>query len=65
MRNVPAGRHPGPDFHGPIRVGEAVQYVSPRLPYGEHTLRVRVTEDHNSRSGASFVSVDRAEVYVN
>jgi hypothetical protein len=42
-----------------------VQYVSPRLPYGEHTLRVRVTEEHNSRSGASFVSVDRAEVYVN
>jgi hypothetical protein len=42
-----------------------VRYVSPRLPRGEHTLRVRVTGEHSSRSGESFVSVDRAEVYVN
>ncbi|GAA3950751.1 hypothetical protein GCM10022384_00730 [Streptomyces marokkonensis] len=27
------------DFHDPIRVGETVQYVSPRLAYGGHTLR--------------------------
>ncbi|MFI8949829.1 family 43 glycosylhydrolase [Streptomyces sp. NPDC053750] len=53
------------DFHNSIRIGEAVQYLSPRLAYGSHTLRIRVTGEHNSQSGASFVSVDRAEVYVN
>ncbi|MGY4280173.1 hypothetical protein ACVILE_006353 [Streptomyces sp. M18.1] len=62
--SVDGGPEQRVDFHGPIRVGEAVRYVSPRLPYGEHTLRVRVTGEHNSGSGASFVSVDRAEVYV-
>jgi acyl-CoA hydrolase len=63
--SVDGGPEQRVDFHGPIRVGEAVQYVSPRLPYGRHTLRVRVTGEHNSQSQASFVSVDRAEVYVN
>lgn len=53
------------DFHGPIRVGEAVQYTSPRLAHGSHTLRFRVMGQHNSQSTASFVSIDRAEVYVN
>ncbi|WP_435800066.1 hypothetical protein [Streptomyces mutabilis] len=42
-----------------------MRYVSPRLPRGEHTLRVRMTGEHSSRSGESFESVDRAEVYVN
>jgi GH43 family beta-xylosidase len=51
------------DFHGPIRTGETLQYLSPQLPPGEHTLRIRVTGEHNPDSGAAFVSVDRAEVY--
>ncbi|MFI9025362.1 family 43 glycosylhydrolase [Streptomyces sp. NPDC053560] len=53
------------DFHGALRVGEALQYMSPRLANGNHTLRIRVTGRHNNDSQASFVSVDRAEVYVN
>ncbi|MEU9064238.1 family 43 glycosylhydrolase [Streptomyces sp. NPDC048430] len=53
------------DFHGTIRIGEAVQYRSPRLGNGDHTLRIRVTGQHNAQSQGSFVSVDRAEVYVN
>ncbi|AZM64944.1 MULTISPECIES: family 43 glycosylhydrolase [unclassified Streptomyces] len=52
------------DFHAPIRVGEAVQYTSPRLAHGRHTLRVRVTGEHNAQSRAAFVSIDRAEIYV-
>ncbi|MBP8537420.1 family 43 glycosylhydrolase [Streptomyces sp. MK37H] len=51
------------DFYGAIRTGETLQYLSPRLPSGRHTLRIRVTGEHNAQSGASFVSVDRAEVY--
>lgn len=53
------------DFHGPIRTGETLQYLSPRLPQGTHTLQVRVTGERNPESGAAFVSIDRAEVYTN
>ncbi|MFE3739832.1 glycoside hydrolase family 43 protein [Streptomyces sp. NPDC059134] len=63
--SVDGGPEQRVDFHNSIRVGEAVQYTSPRLAQGSHTLRVRVTGEHNTQSGASFVSVDRAEVYVN
>ncbi|MGW7520210.1 family 43 glycosylhydrolase [Streptomyces sp. NPDC054796] len=51
------------DFYGDPRRGEALQYLSPKLPPGNHTLRVRVTGERSPQSGAAFVSVDRAEVY--
>lgn len=51
------------DFYGAVRTGEVVQYLSPRLAPGQHTLQVRVVGAHNGSSSASFVSVDRAEVY--
>lgn len=62
--SIDGGAEQTVDLHGPIRVGEAVQYRSPRLGYGAHTLRVRVTGQHNGQSQGSFVSIDRAEVYV-
>ncbi|MFB7160792.1 family 43 glycosylhydrolase [Streptomyces sp. NPDC056242] len=61
--SVDGGPEQRVDFYGAIRTGETVQYLSPRLPSGHHTLRVRVTGQHNAQSTASFVSVDRAEVY--
>nr|WP_245880428.1 glycoside hydrolase family 43 protein [Streptomyces zhaozhouensis] len=61
--SVDGGPEERVDFHGPIRTGETVHYLSPRLPEGEHTLTVRVTGEHNPDSGGAFVSVDRAEVY--
>ncbi|MFD5317639.1 glycoside hydrolase family 43 protein [Streptomyces sp. NPDC127098] len=61
--SVDGGPEQRVDLHGAIRVGETLQYLSPRLTYGRHTLRVRVTGEHNAQSGAAFVSVDRAEVY--
>ncbi|RLL65951.1 family 43 glycosylhydrolase [Streptomyces sp. Z26] len=51
------------DLHDSIRKGEVVQYVSPQLPSGRHTLRVTVTGERNASAGAAFVSVDRAEVW--
>ncbi|MFJ5774414.1 family 43 glycosylhydrolase [Streptomyces sp. NPDC093094] len=51
------------DFHGATRTGETLQYLSPRLPNGSHTLRIRVTGERNPASSAAFVSVDRAEAY--
>ncbi|MFJ8448933.1 family 43 glycosylhydrolase [[Kitasatospora] papulosa] len=53
------------DYYGSPRTGETLQYLSPRLPNGRHTLRVRVTGEHSDRSGASFISIDRAEIYTN
>ncbi|WP_424569885.1 hypothetical protein [Streptomyces sp. CH-036] len=47
-------RRPGPPRRAPERAGGC---------HGDHTLRVRATGEHNSPSGASFVSIDRAEVY--
>ncbi len=53
------------DYYAGIRQGEQVNYISPTLGYGVHTLRVRVTGDHNGSSAASFISIDRAEIYTN
>ncbi|MFJ1578281.1 glycoside hydrolase family 43 protein [Streptomyces sp. NPDC088182] len=61
--SVDGGAEQRVDLYGAIRTGESVQYLSPRLPYGRHTLRVRVTGEHNAASQGGFVSVDRAEVY--
>lgn len=61
--SVDGGPEQRVDFYGAIRTGETLQYFSPRLPDGRHTLRVRVTGERNGNSGASFISIDRAEVY--
>ncbi|MFJ9855116.1 family 43 glycosylhydrolase [Streptomyces sp. NPDC101150] len=61
--SVDGGPEQRVDFYGSPRTGEALQYLSARLPSGRHTLRARVTGEHSAPSTASFVSVDRAEVY--
>ncbi|MFJ6984780.1 MULTISPECIES: family 43 glycosylhydrolase [unclassified Streptomyces] len=60
---VDGGAEQRVDLYAAIRTGETVQYVSPRLPYGRHTVTVRVTGERSSASSGAFVSVDRAEVY--
>ena len=61
-RNRDAG---APEFcRDAVRTGETLRFPGPRPSYGQHTLRVRVTGGHGGQSGASSVSVDRAEVYV-
>jgi len=51
------------DYYLPIRQGEQLVYVSPRVPPGKHTLVLRVTGNKDAASSAAYVSVDRAEVY--
>ncbi|MGH3727989.1 MAG: glycoside hydrolase family 43 protein [Micromonosporaceae bacterium] len=51
------------DYYGSPRVGEHLNYLSTVLPYGQHTLRVRVTGQKNPSSGSTVISIDRAEVY--
>lgn len=51
------------DYYGDPRVGESLQYISPVLEAGPHTLTVRVTGDHNASASAAVISIDRAEVY--
>jgi hypothetical protein len=38
-------------------------YISPTLPSGPHTLKVRVTGDKNPSSTSAVISLDRIEVY--
>ncbi len=61
--SVDGGPETRVDFHGSLRAGEVLQYLSPKLPPGPHTLRVRVTGERNPQSQAAHVSIDRAEVY--
>lgn len=51
------------DFHSDIRVGEELNYLSPVLPPGPHTLKVRVTGERNPNSTATVISMDRVEVW--
>jgi hypothetical protein len=50
------------DYYSSIRAGFMVNYTSPRVAYGEHELRVRVTGQKNAASSGFAVSVDRVEV---
>lgn len=61
--SVDGGAEQRVDFHGSPRVGESLQYLSPRLAVGAHTLTVRVAGEHNGSASAAYVSIDRAEVY--
>jgi GH43 family beta-xylosidase len=51
------------DYYLSARQGQQLVYVSPHVAAGSHTLRVRVTGDKNASSAATYVSIDRAEVY--
>jgi GH43 family beta-xylosidase len=51
------------DYYSDIRVGEEMNYLSPVLAPGPHTLRVRVTGDRNPASSGTAISMDRIEVY--
>ncbi|MET8153199.1 glycoside hydrolase family 43 protein [Actinoplanes sp. NPDC049668] len=51
------------DLYGAIRVGEALNYLSPRLAYGTHTVRVRVTGERSAASAGAYLSIDRAEFW--
>ncbi|MGA8118032.1 MAG: glycoside hydrolase family 43 protein, partial [Actinocatenispora sp.] len=50
-------------LYSPDRTGEQVNYLSPRLSNGTHTLRVRVTGQKDPASAGTLVEFDRAEVY--
>lgn len=63
--SVDGGAEQRVDMYSAIRVGEAVNYVSPKLAAGTHTVRVRVTGDKNAASTGTVVSLDRAEIWTN
>lgn len=51
------------DLYGTPRVGQQLNYVSPPLTPGPHTLTVRVTGQRNDASSGTVISVDRADVW--
>lgn len=61
--SVDGGPETTVDLHAAQRAGHLVSYLSPRLPAGQHTLRIRVTGEKNAASAGTLVEIDRAEVY--
>jgi len=51
------------DLYASIRQGEDLQYLSPRLFNGSHTMRIRVTGQRNAASNNTFIGIDRLEIY--
>jgi GH43 family beta-xylosidase len=51
------------DYYGTPRVGQQLNYLSPKLQPGQHKLTVRVTGEKNPASGWTAISIDRAEVW--
>jgi hypothetical protein len=61
--SVDGGPETTVDLYADNRAGEQVTYLSPRLPAGTHTLRIRNTRQRNAASSGTLIEVDRAEVY--
>lgn len=56
----PETRH---DYYSSPRQGQVMNYRTPELPPGDHTVTVRVTGERNPNSGSTVISIDRAEVW--
>ncbi|GGI45857.1 hypothetical protein GCM10008018_14220 [Paenibacillus marchantiophytorum] len=50
------------DLYASSRQNTTAWYTSPVLPYGEHTIKARVTGRKNSSASGSFLSLERVEV---
>jgi hypothetical protein len=61
--SIDNGSETNVDYYAPNRIGQQVMYVSPTLPSGSHTLKLRVTGTKNSASSNTFITVDRADVF--
>jgi len=49
------------DTYSPQRATGVLMYESPTLPYGPHTLNVRVVDEKHPDSRYTWVNVDRVE----
>lgn len=61
--SIDGGAETTVDMYAPVRAGEQVQWVSPKLFTGNHTVRIRVTGQKNASSSGTVISADRVEVY--
>jgi len=51
------------DLYSPTRQDQALLYASPRLPVGDHVVKVRVTGEKNAEASQPVVPADRADIY--
>ena len=51
------------DTYAAIRQGAQPIYVSPRLPPGQHELRIRVTGMKSPASAGVAIGIDRADIF--
>ncbi len=61
--SIDGGAETTVDLYSANRAGEQVNYLSPKLAAGTHTLRVRNTGQRNAASSGTLIELDRAEVY--
>ena len=61
--SIDGGEEQEVDYYGNPRVGQQLNYLSPKLDSGEHTLTIRVTGEHNPDSSSAVISMDRIEVW--
>ena len=50
------------DLYSPQRQEQSLIYTSPRLPRGDHVLKVRVTGEKHPDSTHPVIPADRADV---
>lgn len=60
--SVNGGAETQVSFYNGTSDGNVVIWTSPALPYGDHSIRVRVTGTRPSGSTGNYVSIDRGEV---
>lgn len=60
--SVDGGEETMVDLYSPSTTPSAPMYTTPILPYGIHTLKVRVTGDKNSNSEYNWVNIDRFDI---
>lgn len=61
--SVDGGAEKTVDMYASIRQGEQLQFNTGRLPFGKHTVQVRVTGQKRDAATGTAVSIDRAEAY--
>lgn len=61
--SIDGGTETRHDYYSSPRQGQVMNYRTPELPAGDHTVTVRVTGEKNPDSSSAVISIDRAEVW--
>ncbi len=60
--SIDNGAETNVDFYSPTRIGDVLLWTSPTLSNSAHTLKLRVTGNHNASATDNYVVVDRGDI---